>query len=165
MRKMNASWRSAIGVQVILFSLLAQSCGWQKTMTFPSPSRRAAIEIWQTRLDNSWGTRVRLTTVERKAVVFENRREAHIYFVHVYWSPDESKVGVLGTGSKSWGVACDVRTGELIPFETIEEEFGESIRKMYHVPPKEDPVKWASSNDAHQAFFRLHPEIRLTYTQ
>ena len=82
---------------------------------------------------------------------------------HVYWSPDEAKVGVLGTGLAIFSVACNTATGTPIPFEKIREDFGKSIRATYYVPPKEDPIQWAAMVDAQVEFFKLHPEIRLSY--
>ena len=148
---------------ILLLSFVTQGCGWQKTMTFPSPSRKAAIEIWQTGIANEYGTRVKLVTGHRSIIVFENRRDAIVYFVHVYWSPDESKVGVLATGMSIWNVAFDVRKGRPVPFEDVRKGFGESIREIYSVPPGKDPINWAASSDAHSEFFKLHPEVRLSY--
>ena len=146
------------GVVLVLF--LVQSCGMQRTMTFPSPSRKAAIEIWQTRWVNSWRARVELVTENRRTVLYTQRHEAFIHFVHVYWSPDETKVGVF----VAYGIlAANVKTGATIPFDEIRKEFAQSIRDTYRLPPQEDPISWAGLADAQFAFARLHPEIRQTY--
>lgn len=79
--------------------MFAMGCGWQKTMTFPSPSRKSAIEVLQTRVANEFGFRIELVSANRRTELHRIKREAIIYFVHVYWSPDEKKVGVLATGS------------------------------------------------------------------
>jgi len=147
----------------LLITILLANCGWQHTMTFRSPSRNASIEIWQKGIDNSWGARVELVTPKGRTVLYRIPRESYISFVHVYWLPDEAKVGVLGTGLAIFSVACNTATGTPIPFEKIREDFGKSIRATYHVPPKEDPIQWAALVDAQVEFFKLHPEIRLSY--
>ena len=130
-------------------------------MLFPSPSRAAAIEIWQTRWDNSWRARVELVTEQRRKVLYPELREAFIHFVHIYWSPDETKVGVFVSNGAE---AFNVKTGEQLPFDQIRKEFAQSIRDTYHLPPQEhDPIGWASMSEAQFAFSKLHPEIRLTY--
>jgi hypothetical protein len=157
------SSRKWCGRWTLLIPLLFAGCGWQHTMTFRSPSRKAAIEIWQKGIDNSWGARVELVTTKGRTVLYRIPSESYIYFVHVYWSPDEAKVGVLGTGHTIFSVACNTATGALIPFEKIREDFGKSIRATYHVPPQEDPIQWAAMADAQVEFSKLHPEIRLSY--
>ena len=152
-----------IGAAVPLLSLFLQGCGWERTMVFLSPSKRAAVEIWQTRVDNSWGTRAELVTIRGRSVLHENRVEAVVHFVHVYWSPDEAKVGVLVTGMNIWSVAADVDTGKHISFGSIRDDFAQSIRETYRVPLGKDPIRWAALVDGQDAFFKLHPEIRLTY--
>jgi len=150
-------------ILIIALSATTIGCTWKKTMAFKSPSGRCSVEIWQTRIANEWGTRVRLVSPTRSTFVFENRREAIVYFVHVYWSPDESKAGVITAGTNGWELAYDVQTGKEIPFETIREDIAASIRKTYQVPTGDDPIRWAGSADAQNDFFRLHPEIRLSY--
>ena len=130
-------------------------------MRFPSPSGRAAVEIWQERFDNSMGSSVELVIPEKRVVLDSLDRETAFYFVHVYWSPDEMKVGILATGSNGVRVAANVKTGKPLAFGEIQKEFDQSLRKTYHVPEwEDDPVTWA--NNSHM-FFRLHPEIKLTY--
>jgi hypothetical protein len=148
---------------VILLALLAEGCGWQRTMTFRSPSRKAAIEVWQKGIDNSWGARVELVTNRGRTVLYQVRADSFINFFHVYWSPDETNAGILATGAKIFSLACNTKTGALIPFDGIREDFGKSIRAAYHVPPGEDPIQWAAMADAQVEFFKLHPEIRLSY--
>ncbi len=132
-------------------------------MTFPSPSRRAVIEVWQTRPDNSRGIQVHLVTPGRDLVVEEDRPEGLLYFVHVYWSPDGTKVGLTGGGFISLDLAYDIATGGRIPFDAVREGLAASIRGTYHLAPEQDPLKWGMRSEAHEAFFRLHPEIRLSY--
>jgi hypothetical protein len=148
---------------IFLMGCFTQGCGWQKTMTFRSPSRKAVVEVWQTRFANEWGTKVEFVTSDRKSVLLENRKEAIVYFVHVYWSRDENTVGVIVTGGNNWSIAYDVKLNRTIPFESIREEVGESIRNLYQVPIGEDPVRWAATSDAQSAFFALHPGVRLSY--
>lgn len=86
-----------------------------------------------------------------------------MYFVHVYWSPDEAKVGVLTTGFNGWELAFDVASGRRIQFDEIRKDFADSIRKSYQVPASDDPLSWAESAEACEEFFKLHPEIKLSY--
>lgn len=153
------------GVVVPLFlaiALTTQGCGYVRTMVFPSPSKRSALEIWQTRIDNSWHMRVERSTNQRRFRVYESPNEAFVYFVHVCWSPDEAKVGVIATGTGLWEMAFDPRTGKPVSFNEIEGEMSRSIAEAYHLHGR-DPIAWASSTEAHAEFFKLHPEIHLTY--
>lgn len=86
-----------------------------------------------------------------------------MYFVHVYWSPDEKQVGVLATGFNFSRVAYDLASRKTIPFEQIKNELGASIASAYHTPPEEDPVQWAAISRAAIAFANRHPEIKLSY--
>jgi hypothetical protein len=155
---------SSITVLVaVLLSTFTSGCGWRRTMIFPSPSKKAAIEVWQRPIANEWGAQVELVTARRRSVLDKITREAFIYFVHVYWSADETKVGVLATGFNFCRVAYDIRNDKLLPFDQIRAELGRSISRMYRVPSGEDPVEWAATADAQAEFFKLHPEIRLSY--
>jgi hypothetical protein len=153
-----------------MLALLAQGCTLlplERTMVFRSPSGRAAIEVWQRLVDNSCGTQFRLVTVDRTTVLSSDPGpEVWVYFVHVYWSPDETKVGVTAAGllrRLSRELACEVRTGKSIPFAVIHDDLAESIRRTYHVPPGEDPIDWTNDGHAWVAFSKLHPEIIPTY--
>ena len=86
-----------------------------------------------------------------------------MYFVHVYWSPDEKKVGVLATGLNIWNIAWDLTLDRGIPFDSIKPDVRRSIEESYRVPSGEDAILWAASSDAQSAFFRLHPDIKSTY--
>ncbi len=132
-------------------------------MKFPSPSRQRSIEIWQTRIDNSWGFRVVLVSDGRATDLFESRREAVMYFFHVYWQPDEKKVAIVTTGINTWQLAWDVPTRKPISFETVRKAVGKSIDEVYHVPPGQDPIRWSALSEAQSEFFKRHPEIHLTY--
>jgi hypothetical protein len=134
-------------------------------MAFPSPSRRSTIEVWQTHFANEFGIRVQLRDDRRQLGLFESHREALIYFVHVYWSPDERSVGVLATGANIFPLAFNVHTGASIPFEPLRKEVARSIAQTYRVPDGEDPVDWASSADAGIEFKKIHPEVHLSYSK
>jgi hypothetical protein len=148
---------------LLLLALVSQGCGWRKTMSFPSKSGQNAVEISQTRLDNSWGFRVELVRSNRRLVLFESHREAIIYFVHAYWSNDGTKLGVVATGANIWHLAWDIKSAKPIPFEEIRPEVAQSISQAYRVPPGEDPIQWAAMSDAQGEFFRRHPEIHLSH--
>jgi hypothetical protein len=157
-------WGICVRLAVAWLALVfATGCGWEKTMAFPSPSRKSTIEVLQTRFANEWGIRVEIVAGKRRTKLYERRGETIIYFVHVYWSPDESTVALLATGSPIFGVAFDENRGKQIPFGQIRNEIGESIRETYHVPAGNDPVAWAALSEAQHAFARRHPEIRLSY--
>ena len=132
-------------------------------MTFSSPLRKGAIEIWQTRFANEFGTRVEFVSSQHRTVLYERRGESIIYFVHVSWAPDEMKVGVLATGYAGFGVAFDTKEWKEIPFESIREDLARSIAATYIVPNGDDPIEWAATSDAPIAFLKVHPEVRLSY--
>lgn len=132
-------------------------------MTFASPSHRGAVEIWQTGTANDFGTRVVLVFDERRKVVFENRRDAYVSFVHVYWPADERRVGVLLSGLNYFTLAWDTRSAQPISFDSIRDDFARSIESSYNVPKELDPFKWSGEPQAQDAFFARHPEIHLSY--
>jgi hypothetical protein len=148
---------------MLLAVAFIQGCGLQKAMRFPSPSGKYGIEIWQTRIDNSWGAELVLTTPKRSLVVSRSSREAVIDFVHVYWSPDETRVGIVVTGLIIWHLAVNTRTGAPIPFDAMRSDIAKSISDTYHLPSDKDSISWAGLSEAEFAFLKLHPEIRLTY--
>ena len=61
---------------------------------------------------------------------YQSPNEALAYFVHVYWSADESKVGVVATGSGLWELAFDARTGKPTPFIEIRDGMNRSIAEL-----------------------------------
>jgi hypothetical protein len=130
-------------------------------MVFISPSGNASIEIWQTRFENSWGGRGELVSGERRTEIFRIS-EAFLYFVHVYWSPDEKTVAVFATAIPM-RMAFDVPTGRPIPFERVRAALSTSIQKAYALPGEADPLEWASTPQATEAFFARHPEIDVSY--
>jgi len=132
-------------------------------MTFRSPSRRASLEVWQTGIANDFGTRVALVSNGTRRFVFENRRDALVSFVDVYWSPDERRVGVLLYGFNYFTLAWDTRSAQAISFDSLRNDFARSIESSYHVPKGVDPFQWLGGPEAQKAFFAQHPEIHLTY--
>ncbi len=132
-------------------------------MVFSSPTKRVAVEIWQTRIESSMGMRIELVSGQRRFVVYRSPNEALAYFVHVYWSADETKVGVIATGNGLWELAFDVGTGTPISFSEIRDGLARSIGETYHLVGTHDPVAWASSTEAQSRFFELHPEIHVSY--
>ena len=152
--KARSSWLLA----VILALLCAQSCGWNNTMTFHSPSRRARIEIWQRRVLSDKGARFELINEGRRTVLETVDRDTIIQFVHVYWTPDESKVAVVVAGLMILHLAANVKTGSPLPFESIRQQVAKSITETYHVPAGEDPIQWAHS-DGQDEFMKRHPEM------
>jgi len=132
-------------------------------MTFSSPSRRAAIDIWQPRHDNGRALQIHLVTPRRDLVVREFLHEGELDFVHVYWSPDETTVGISATGTIDIDLACNVATGGQVPFDTVRKGLAESIRATYHLRPDQDPFQWQLEPEARHGFFKLHPEINVDY--
>ncbi len=148
----------------LLGMMLLTSCGYHRTMSFPSPSRRHTIEIWMPVLADEWDARIELVSRTNKKSLHEYRREALIYFVHVYWSPDESVVGVMTAGASTSRGAWDTGSGRPVAFQSIESAFRRSIVEKYHVPLDRDALEWAAGEmEARDAFFKLHPEIRVSY--
>lgn len=131
-------------------------------MVFRSPYGHDDIAIWQKGPDNSWAAKVEVSMDHRRTELI-TVREAFIYFVHVYWSSDGSRVGVLTAGSTPVHVAYDLKLHKNIPFTEIRDEVARSIRTAYHLSDAQDPLRWAESPQASDAFFRLHPEIHVFY--
>jgi hypothetical protein len=153
----------ALRLTIAFLSLATLSCGLQKTMTFKSPSGSMAIEVWQTRIDNTWGTRIDLLTASGRQKLLDNTREAHVSFVHVYWTPDERIVAVVVTGANQFHIAAATATGVGVPFASVRNQVARSISETYHLPPNVDAIGWSSMADAQAEFFRIHPEIKVTY--
>lgn len=142
--------------------LMLTGCGWQETMTFPSPSGRAVIQIWKIGIAKGYGLRVRFVAGGLSTDIFTRRGEAIIRFVHVYWSSDESQVGIVATGFGGLLLAYDAQKRTTIPFESIREGVARSIAHTYNVPAGWDPIAWAGLRQAAQAFAKLHPEVKLS---
>jgi len=155
--------RQALLLTAVTMVVLAQGCGYRKTMTFRSPSGQKSIEIWQTALDNGWHGRVELVTAQRSTVIYRIPNEALIYFVHVYWSPDEEYVGAIARGLSGFTFAYDTKTRAMVPLDVVRDGLARSIVQTYRVPRGDDPIQWAITLDARAQFFERHPEIRLTY--
>lgn len=161
---MNCQARACIlPLLALSFLVFSQSCGLKRTMSFSSPSKGMAVEVWQTPVDNSWHMQLDLTTQKGRLVLYESPNEAFAHFVHVYWSPDEARVGILITGSGLWELAYNTRSGAEIPFIDVREALANSIARTYHLTRQKDPLEWAGSTEAHARFFQLHPEIHVSY--
>ena len=132
-------------------------------MAFRSPSGTSAVEIWQTKLDNSLHMRVELVKGTQRRQLYQSPNDAYVRFVHVYWSPDEAKVGILASGLGVWPIAFNINTGSVIPFSEVQDELVKSVRQTYRLPPDEDPLKWSVSPEAGIAFFQRHPEVHVDY--
>lgn len=154
--------RNVLTAVVALLALL-DGCGWKPAFSFPSPSGDATIELLQTRVDRTWGTRVDLVTQQGRKTVFENRTEAYVYFVHVNWSLDGTVAGVMVTGFNNWRLAINAQTGEEVSFGQIRDDFAESIRLTYDLPSEVDPIAWAATSAAHTAFLTSHPDYDPVY--
>ena len=150
-------------IATLLLVLLMAGCGYDRTMRFPSPSGRAEVEIWQRSIANEFGARFAVVTRGvRTFVGDESEGDNIIYFVHVYWTPDESKVGIYGAGFQRWNRAFEVKSGKEIQFEEIKQGMADSIRAEYSVPKDVDPFYWAQTHP--HEFFRHHKDVDLTYS-
>ncbi len=132
-------------------------------MDFPSPSGKSAVEMWQTRIDNSFHMRADLVSGARRVALYTSPNDAVVTFVHVYWSPDEAKVGILASGVGIWDLAFDTRTGAAVPFDQIRDSLFNSIRQTYRLSKDEELLRWSSSREGAVACFRRHPEIHVDY--
>ncbi len=150
-------------VALLLVMLALSGCGWKKTMAFQSPSGGARVEIWQPRIDNSMGLRFELISNGQRKLLYHSPNDAIVYFVHVTWSNNENAVGILATGTGNWQLAFETDTGKPIPFQEIQDAIRQSIAATYSISHSLDPIRWATSTDAHDAFFKLHPEFRVSY--
>jgi hypothetical protein len=146
----------------LAISLVGQSC-MKRTMTFPSPSHRSTVEVWQRSIENSWGAQAVLVTSLGRKTLVESKRDSFLYFVHVYWSPDETKVGIIGRGAVIWEEAFDITNNRPIPFEGVRADVFRSMAKTYDIPTGMNPVDWSWSSEATTAFFKLHREIHVSY--
>jgi hypothetical protein len=131
-------------------------------MIFRSPSRNASVEIWQPRVENSWGGRGDIVSKAGTFRIFDVR-EAFFYFVHVYWSPDEEVVGFFCGSAFPMEMAFRVKSGQQVAFDEVRAALAASIREQYGVPSEQDPIEWAMTTDASMAFFARHPEIDVSY--
>src|SRR5437588_6305286 len=136
-----------VGTLILLpLVLLCEGC-MKKTTVFSSPSHRATVEIWHSSFDNSWRATADLLTGNGRTTIIESHRDAFLYFVHVYWSTDETKIGIIGRGFARWDVASDATTGKAVPFEAIRGELVHSIAMSYNLPPDVDPMQWTDSSE------------------
>jgi hypothetical protein len=135
-------------------------------MKFESPSRVASIELWQPAHLNGNEAGIDLVKGGKAIRLFTAKQEGLVYFMHVYWSPDESKVGVVGTGTVIFHLAYDLTNGRAIPFELIRKELAASIAESYSLPSDEaDPIQWAAHHHAMLQFRKKYPEFHTTYTR
>jgi len=132
-------------------------------MTFPSPSGKAVVEIFQPPIENSWGVQVDLVRSGGRTRLFEGHRDEFLYFVHVYWSPDETTVGVLARGFTRFEIAYDSSASKQIPFSEIRNDLADSIKRFYGLPQALDPFDWVETTEGQCAFFARHPEFKVTY--
>jgi hypothetical protein len=147
----------------LFLTLLMAGCGYDRTMRFPSPSGQSEFEVWQRSIANEFGARFAVVTRgSRTFVGNESEGDNIIYFVHVYWTPDESKVGVFGAGAQRWNRAFEVQSGKEIPFDEIRQGMANSIRTEYLVPKDADPFGWAQAHP--HEFLRHHKDVDLTYS-
>src|SRR5260370_41178046 len=82
MRTLKLRSRPPAVLLVLLVLLVStQACGYRRTMVFPSPTKRVAVEIWQTRIESSMGMRIELVSGHRRFVVYRGPNEARPHFV------------------------------------------------------------------------------------
>ncbi len=89
-------------------------------MTFRSPSRRAAIDIWQPRRHNGRALQIHLVTPGSDLMLQEFPQEGLLTFVHVYWSPDEATVGLTATGTIGFDLAVAL-IGDVLRLEQLDQ--------------------------------------------
>ena len=133
--------------------ILEPGCAWSRQASFPSPSGQLAIELWQTAWANEFGARFLLAGNGNRVALKEITRESLIYFVQVHWTPDESEVAILATGTGDWRAAYNVRTRRSIPFDQLSDGMADAIRQEYSLPGSVDPIVWSRSVNASQDFF------------
>jgi hypothetical protein len=157
-------WRRVGMTTAVAAAILLSGCAYKRTMRFPSPSGRAAVEIWQTALDRTFATQIRFVRPDNNvSLLLDRRAENDLQFVQVYWSSDETKAGIATAGLNMYAtLAVDVANGSVIPFDAVKAPLADLIAKTYGSPPNgEDPLRWVATYDAATAFKRLHPEIDL----
>lgn len=150
-------------ILIALIVLGTTSCLSKKTLEFVSPSGRNTVELWQARFDESWDARVDLISRSKRTTIYKLPREAFATFVHVYWSPDESRVSVIGASYRGFAVAVDTSSGRKVPFELVERAAADSLRAVYNIAPGQDPIAWTTTDEASDAFRRRYPKFRPYY--
>jgi hypothetical protein len=154
------------GIVVLIAVFSVSTCGLSRRMIVFSLSHKSSIEIYQSQFPVS--VQVDLVTTGRRTVLIQQKSDATISFIHVFWSRDESKVAVLSTGYATFAIAAEVGSGAQIPFDLIKKDFALSLRETYKLPavyPDEpnlefDVFKWAQTEYADQAFAKLHPDVK-----
>jgi hypothetical protein len=137
---------------------------YEQIMRFPSPSGSAVLEVWQTKLANELGARAVLVAAGTRRTVWQSpSTENLIYFVHVYWTPDEKQIAMFGSGGLIWEEAFDVMSGQSIPFAQFREAMGEAIRNEYQLEADVDPFHWGA--ESYRPFRQRHPETDLSYSR
>ena len=132
-------------------------------MRFLSPSGRYTVEVLQTRIANEYGFGAILRSNRASYQLCDIRREAIIYFVHVAWSQNESRVGIVASGVNHCQTGFDLESSQLIQFSKVQDIVAASIRSQYSVPSEQNAIDWAMGSAAGIAFKKAHPEIQLTY--
>lgn len=141
---------------MLLVALSLVNCGWQSSVSFRSPSGKAAISVGR-----GYGIMARLevdlsdSTGSRR--VYRSPGEAFVNFVDVYWSPDEQIAGLVITGTAQWTLAFSTIDGKEIRFDPIRPQMEATLRKHYQIPDDVSPIQWTYTDDAQQQYRTLHP--------
>lgn len=136
--------------------ILQQGCGWYDSISFPSPSGKARIAIGRDYLFSH--LEVVLYANNRTRTVYKSPNDGFYSFVETCWSQDEKVVAVLITGTDSWPLAFDVRSGRELSFGQVRSQMESKIRMDYRVPSNAgDVINWAYSGDAQDQFSVKYP--------
>ena len=117
------------------------SQGLTHKLRFPSPSKRSRIVLEQQYPDLD----VYLISGWSKTLLVHHREDPVLDFATVYWTPDESVAAILL--HSTWGqtsLACDVRSGHVLPSDTLSPKIAAQITAEYHLAPGSDPLRWAA---------------------
>ena len=89
-----------------------------------------------------------------KLIYDEGGHEFLLGFAEVYWSPDGRLMGVYAHSfyGPSLRFAYDLQRQQSAPVSEVLDGLRASITKKYSLPSGEDPLKWAASSGARDAF-------------
>jgi hypothetical protein len=125
-----------------LLCLSLIGCGWKKEISFPSPSGRYNLEVYQPHFFRPANLRLDLVTdAGRRRAIYQLDHEIFLSFLYTYWSPKEDIVAVLACGSGIVRFAYDRRQGKAIAFDTVAVDVKKSLLGAYALPSGVRDVK------------------------
>jgi hypothetical protein len=156
--------RNSRSVSLLAGVLLVSNigCGWRQVVSFSSPSGKYSVEVRQPKFWSELGMRLLLNGPRSNKVVGEFKGDAHVNFVHCWWSSDEGTVALLLAGSFRKIFAYDTATGQSLDGDW-QTEIGRDIVRHYGLSASTSPadaLSWALSAPGLDAFKTRYPTAR-----